>query len=132
MKSGRFERELGGLFYSFYELFVAARLRRLAPYLACVLFVATAGVVLLVLLDVLALAYGRVTTAPLGQAPRSIAGIAIFSGYYVWERFANPERIALFESLDSTAAPGKRSRRRLKSVAFIGSLLALCHVLFQD
>jgi hypothetical protein len=131
LKSGWFERELGGLFYSFYELFVAARLRRLAPYLACVAFVATAGVALLVLLDVLAVAYGRVT-APLGQAPRSIAGIAIFSGYYVWERFASPERIALFESLDSSAAPGKRTRRRLKSVAFIGILLALCHVLFQD
>lgn len=127
-----FERELGGIFYSFYELFRAAGLRRPAPLLASVMLVIAAGVVLLVILDLLALAYGKVTTAPLGQTPRSIAGVAIFGGMYVWDRFASPERIALFESLDSSAPPDKRLRRRLKAVVFVGTLIALCHVLFRQ
>ena len=123
--SGWLERELGGLFYTFYELFFAARLRRLAPFLAAILLVAAAGVVLLVILDVFAVAYGKVTTAPLSQAPRSIAAVAIVGGYYIWDRFACPERIALLTSLDATASPGKRLHRRLKTVAFTGILLML-------
>lgn len=130
MKSGWFERELAGLFYSFHEWFVAARLRRLAPLLACVVLVAAGGGVLLVIFDLLAIAYGKVTAAPLGHTPRSVAGVAIFGGLYVWDRFASPERIALYESLDSTAPPEKRLRRRLKAVAFVGVLVAVCHVLF--
>jgi hypothetical protein len=86
--SGWLKRELGGLFYTFYELFFAARLRRFAPYLASILLVAAAGVVLLVILDMFAVAYGKVTTAPLSHTPRSIAAVAIVGGYYIWDRFA--------------------------------------------
>ena len=88
MKHGWFERELGGLFLTFHELFVAVRLRRLAPFLASVLLVTAAGVVLLVLLDLLAIAYGQVTRSPLGHTPRSIAGIAIFGGLALFQLLA--------------------------------------------
>jgi hypothetical protein len=132
VKTGWFEREVGGIFYTFHELFVTARLRRPAPFFACAMLVIAAGVVLLVIFDLLALAYGKVTTAPLGQTPRSIAGVAIFGGLYVWDRFASPERIALFESLDSSAPADKRVRRRLKAVAVVGVLVALCLVLFRE
>ena len=126
MKHGWFERELGGLFLTFHELFVAVRLRRLAPFLASVLLVTAAGVVLLVLLDLLAIAYGQITQSPLGHTPRSIAGIAIFGGYYVWDHFACAERIALLESLDASTPPGRRFRRRLKAAAFLALLVAVC------
>jgi hypothetical protein len=129
--SGWLERELGGLFYTFYELFFAARLRRIAPYLASILLVASAGVVLLVILDLFAVAYGKVTTAPLSHTPRSIAAVAIVGGYYIWDRFACPERIALLESLDATASPEKRLRRRLKTVAFAGILALLFLAVFR-
>jgi hypothetical protein len=132
MRTDWFERELGGLFYTFHEFFRAARLGRLAPFLATAMLVAAAGVVLLILLDLFAVAYGKVTTRPPGQGPRSIAAVAIFAGYYLWDRFACPERIALLESLDATASPHKRQRRRLKTVAFTAALVMFCGVVFQD
>jgi hypothetical protein len=129
VRSKSLDRELGAIFYTFYELARNMGLRRFAPHLAVVLLVATGGTALLVLLDLIAHAAGRVSMWPISQAPRSIAGVAILGGYFIWDRFASPERIALLQSLHSTSSPQNRKRRRLKAAALVlilsGSYLAL-------
>ena len=117
------ERQLGDLFLTFFEVFRAIRLRRPAPFLAVVALVAVIGIALLALLDAFAHAAGRVSIVPISTAPRSIAAIAILSGYYLWGSFASPERIALMESLDATSPPGVQSQRRLKVAALVAVLI---------
>jgi hypothetical protein len=121
-----FEGQLEAVFYTFYEMFRGMGLRRSAPIVAAIAFVMLGGATLLIALDVFALAAGRVSTWPISQAPRSIAGIAVLGGYFVWDRFACPERIALLESLHASEAEAQRYRRRLKVAAFVAVLIAIC------
>ena len=118
------EKQLEGGFYTFLEVFLAIGLRRLAPFFASILFIALAGLVLLVLLDALALGADGAKILGISQAPRSIAGVAILGGYYVWNNFASAERVGLLHAFHSNTTPARRFRRRLKVVALVALLVA--------
>jgi multidrug transporter EmrE-like cation transporter len=118
------DRELGQLFYTFYEVARGIGFRRFAPFLAVMIFVVVSGVALIVALDVIALGAGRVSYGGISRAPRSVAGAAILGGYFIWDQFASPERIALLESLDATSPPERRVRRRVKTLALVVVLAA--------
>lgn len=109
------QRELEALFYTLYE---AARVAgQFAPALAILLLVVLGGAALLLVFDVISIVVGRATTWPMAQTPRSIAGVAIFGGYFVWNRFANPEQMATLQKVYSAEPDKLRARRRLKVVA---------------
>lgn len=126
-----FDRQLEDIFYTFYELLCGVGLRKIAPFCAVVMLIAVIGVALLAVLDAFAFAAGAVTIGPIFETPRSIAGVAILSGYFLWGRLASPERIALMESLAATSAPSSRNQRRLKVAALV-SVLILVFVLMSD
>jgi murein DD-endopeptidase MepM/ murein hydrolase activator NlpD len=126
------EKQLEGVFYTFLEIFLAIGLRRLAPFLASILFIALAALVLLVLLDALALAADGAKIWGISQAPRSIAGVAILGGYYVWNNFASAERVGLLHAFHSNTTPARRFRRRLKVAALVALLVAAYLSLTHD
>jgi hypothetical protein len=114
-----FLRQQTAVFYTFYEVARSVRFGRAAPFVAAVLIVAAGGLTLLVALDALALAAGGVTMWPISKTPRSIASVAILGGYFVWDRFACPERVALLESIYSRQPRELGYHRRLKVTAFV-------------
>jgi hypothetical protein len=127
----RFDRELGGFFFTCYEAARALGLGRFAPFMAVIAFTVAIGAGLLVVFDILAHVTGRASTWPISQRPRSLAGAAVLGGYFIWDRFASPERIALLESLDSTSSHESRRQRRVKAAAVFLILGATCLALSE-
>jgi len=108
------ERELSSVYYTLYEAMCYIGLGRTAPLVATLLLVVLAGGSFFVILGVLSVAAGHPLQLNAFRSPRSLAGLAVLGGYFLWNRFASPEATS-FVRTDYSDEPGvDRDSRRLR------------------
>jgi hypothetical protein len=124
-----FGRELSAVFYTLYEAACYVGLARTAPLIAALLLVVLIAGFVLLILSGLSIAAGYPLKLNAFRSPRSLAGLAVVAGYFVWNRFASPGGISFIRA-DYSDEPGKdRTRRRLRVTLYVMTLAASLWVL---
>ena len=108
------DAKMSTTFFTFHETARAIGLGRASPLVATALMITLGGALLLVIIDLCAIGAGQVARLPGMQTPRGVAGAAVLGGYFVWNEYASPERIAPMESLRASESAAQRKRRRIK------------------
>lgn len=117
---GAVQRELTEFYYTVYESLCRLGMKRVAPLFAGLTLVAAGGALLLIVFGAGARAAGHVIDLHVNR--RAAAGIAVMAGYFVWNGFASPDRIAFLESDYSDEPAAERRVRRQKTAAVIVTL----------
>jgi len=119
MRLRGFERELSSVFYTLYEAMCYLGLTRAAPLMAALLLVVLVGGLALLVFGVLSLAAGHPLELNAFRSARSLAGLGVLGGYFLWYRFASPERISFLRADYSDEPSADRAGRRLRVALYL-------------
>ena len=98
MRLRGFTRELTSVFYTLYESLCYIGLARTAPFMATVLLLVLVGGLFVVILGIFSFAAGYPLKLNAFRSPRSLAGLGVLGGYFLWQRFASPEGISFIRA----------------------------------
>jgi hypothetical protein len=83
------------------------------------LLVVLAGGLFFVILGVLSVAAGYPLKLNAFRSPRSLAGLGVLGGYFLWNRFASPEAISFVRADYSDEPAADRASRRLRVALYV-------------